>query len=81
MLLPNFRAWKCDCEKGGSVTVFRMNMLHLQLRASIKRRLAEIDVEVLSLHTEGYAADADRLLEERFELAETRDALQQRLLA
>jgi hypothetical protein len=58
-----------------------MNLLHMQLGVSIKRRLAEIDAEVGVLHAQGYDRDADRLLEERFELVETREALHRTLLA
>jgi hypothetical protein len=58
-----------------------MNVLQMQLGASISRRIAEIDSEVGGLHARGYAADADRLLEERYELAETRKALQQQLMS
>jgi hypothetical protein len=71
----------CDCDKAGAVTPGRMNLLHMQLGASIKLRLAEIDDEVGVLHAQGYAIDADRLLEERFELVETREALHRKLLA
>jgi hypothetical protein len=58
-----------------------MNVLHMQRRASIKQRLAEIDDEVGALHARGYSVDADRLLEERFELVETSEALHRTLLA
>jgi hypothetical protein len=58
-----------------------MNLLHMQLGASITLRLAEIDDEVGVLHAQGYARDADRLLEERFELVATREALHRTLLA
>jgi hypothetical protein len=58
-----------------------MNVLHLQLGANIKRRLAEIDCEVLELHAAGYAVDADRLLDERIDLAQARDDLKHKLLS
>jgi hypothetical protein len=58
-----------------------MNVLHLQLGANIKRRLAEIDSAVLELHTEGYAVDADRLLDERIDLVQERDELKHKVLS
>jgi hypothetical protein len=58
-----------------------MNILHIQLGASIKRRLAEIDNEVRALHDQGYDVDADRLLEERHELIETREELYRTLMS
>ena len=58
-----------------------MNLLHMQLGASITLRLAEIDEEVGVLHAQGYAVEADRLLDERFELVETREALHRTPLA
>jgi hypothetical protein len=69
--------------KAGPLRALRrhMNVLHLQLGANIKRRLAEIDSEVLQLHTEGYAVDADRLLDERIDLAQERDELKHRVLS
>lgn len=57
------------------------NILHLQLGATITRRLAEIDSELGELHAQGYKADADRLLDERFALIEEREALKRTLLA
>jgi hypothetical protein len=58
-----------------------MNVLHLQLGANIKRRLAEIDLEVGELHAAGYAIDADRLLDERLDLARAREELKSKLLS
>ena len=58
-----------------------MNMLHLQLGANITRRLAEIDSQVGELHAEGYAFDADRLLDERIDLAQAREELKFKLLS
>jgi hypothetical protein len=52
-----------------------MNMLHLQLGATITRRLAEIDAEVGQLHADGYGVDADRLLDERIDLVPAREDL------
>ena len=58
-----------------------MNMLHLQRGATITRRLAEIDSQVGELHAEGYAVDADRLLDERIDLAQAREDLKFKLLS
>jgi hypothetical protein len=58
-----------------------MNMLHLQLGAKIKRRLEEIDAEVQRLHAEGYGIDADRLLDERIDLARDREDLNRKLMS
>jgi hypothetical protein len=58
-----------------------VNILHLQLGATIKRRLAEIDQEVGELHAAGYSIDADRLLDERLDLVERREALKRTLLS
>ena len=58
-----------------------MNVLHLQLGATITRRLAEIDSQVGQLHAEGYAVDADRLLDERIDLVRERENLKGKLLS
>lgn len=58
-----------------------VNILHLQVGATIKRRLAEIDREIGELHAQGYKLDADRLLDERLVLVEQREALKRTLLA
>jgi RNA polymerase-binding transcription factor DksA len=58
-----------------------MNMLHLQLGAKIKRLLEEIDAEVQRLHAEGYGIDADRLLDERIDLARAREDLNRKLMS
>jgi hypothetical protein len=52
-----------------------INVIHLQRGAHIKRRLREIDREVADCYDEDYLVDADRLLDERLELAEAREAL------
>ena len=53
----------------------------MQLGASIKRRLAEIDDEIRARRAQGYHVDADRLLDERHELIETRDELYRTLMS
>ena len=58
-----------------------MNVLHMQLGASITRRLAEIDAQVGELHADGYGVEADRLLDERVELARAREDLKGKLLS
>jgi uncharacterized small protein (DUF1192 family) len=57
------------------------NIMHLQLGAAIKRRIAQLDAEIAQLHAEDYAVDADRALDARSELVAERDALKTRLLA
>jgi len=58
-----------------------VNVIHLQRGAFIKRRLGEIDREVADHYAEDYLVDVDRLLDERIELAQQRDALERELLA
>jgi hypothetical protein len=62
-------------------SVPHMNLLHMQLGAGIKRRLEEIDAEVQLLHAEGYGVDADRLLDERIDLAQAREDLKRKVLS
>jgi len=58
-----------------------MNVIHMQRSAFIKRRLGEIDREVADCYEQRYLVDADRLLDERIELAAARDALKSQQLA
>ena len=58
-----------------------MNVIHLQRAAFIRRRLGEIDRAVADSYAEDYLVDVDRLLDERIELAEKRDALMRERVA
>jgi len=52
-----------------------VNLIHLQRGAHIKRRLGEIDREVADCYHDRYLVEADRLLDERIELAAARETL------
>ena len=58
-----------------------VNLIHLQRGAHIKRRLREIDREVAACYHDDYLVEADRLLDERIELAAARETLDRERLA
>ena len=58
-----------------------MNVIHMQRSAFIKRRLGEIDREVADCYHDRYLVEADRLLDERIELAAARETLDRERVA
>ena len=50
-----------------------------QSLAGFWSRMADIDEQIVSCHAEGYAADVDRLLDERIRWQQERDELMARL--
>jgi hypothetical protein len=46
------------------------NMIHMQRGAAIKRRLGQIDADVVRHHARGDRTDVDALLDERVDLAQ-----------
>lgn len=58
-----------------------VNLIHLQRAALIKRRLRDLDQELTACYADDYHVDVDRLLDERREVLEARDALMREQIA